>query len=84
MTSFDEDDDRWQKGTAGATPNPVRAPAIDPRPPIEIGNVWRHEHQPNQIHYMIYWTDGHGHLQSRHLVELDGTALAKILETRIR
>jgi uncharacterized protein YcfL len=59
-------------------------PRVDPRPPMEIGNVWRHDNRPNQIHYMLHWFDDAGHSQSRHLIELEGTALAKILETRIR
>lgn len=53
------------------------------RPPMEIGNVWRSALHPNRIHYMLYWTDA-ARPQEAHLVELEGSALAKILVTRIR
>ena len=50
---------------------------------MEIGNVWIHHNHPTQIHYMIHYTVD-GQPEQRHLVELDGSALAKILATRIR
>lgn len=61
-----------------------RRPDPGERPKMEIGNVWRDARNPNRIHYMIYWTDQDGSERDAHLVELDGTAFAKILETRIR